>query len=478
MALTFNSTDLAFDNASALEIMDVYKFVDTFKYPIEKLYIDRFWISIQNNDWVVVDYTTLRWMGYDTIRDRDMKRDYLKLLERNFIACIDYEEVAKSDLRLGEHILTQAKTIIVRCRRFKESLMILQTQQSRTIRRYYTTLEEIMIDYMRYTKFVADHNNTLEKMKLMDAIEIYKTKADAQVQFDISAKLVDMQEYLYVLSSKRYYRSHMFKIGKTTNPKQRLVSYNTGTVFDEDQMFYLYKIPTFDCGSLEKLIHKALTNYHFRKEWYQIPQKRMLEIIKLVMAQQAALCNKINEQLSSTVDNTELIPIESFMQAGSSKNAIEDAPNNGLKCKHCFKVYKTRGPYAKHIKICNSVSGPKETIEQPYQCSDCKNTFTSQSIYNSHLDSGCKYIAPCPNCNFIFQNQIDATNHECDSECIETTPEKEEPQLTESSSSEEELPAAPVAELKKDGFKYRCSLCKHKFLSRTNGMKHIAKCEI
>lgn len=465
---TFNSKQLQLPNGieAELKLLDIYQFVNQFDYPIEKLYIDRFWNSIQNNDWIVVDYETLRWMGYSSTRDIDNKMKYKKLLEHNFDIYEEYDMVSKGDIRVCARGVTNKNTIIVRARQFKESLMILQTDQARTIRRYYTTLEEIMIDYMHYTKFVSDHNNTIDHNKLRYQFEEYKQATDdkiaelikavqqtGHIPFSMNTNKVEPNEYVYVLTSKRYYNNGMVKIGKTTNLRNRLGVYNTGAALGDDEMFYICAIQCFDCAGLEKILHKSLSAFHHSKEWFHVPHKVLFEVIKIVIQQQRHLCDVINTEMSKlsdikTIDYTkdQCLPISEFASISDAITSIAttlqiETEKPKLQCDKCDKEYKMKGPYERHVRNCTLVK--------------------------------------CTACNSIFQNQTDANTHECQDmrESIEATPEKEVPQITESVSSEEELPAAPVAELKKDGFKWRCSLCKKKFLSSTNGKKHIAKCE-
>ncbi|KAG7376507.1 hypothetical protein PHYPSEUDO_013289 [Phytophthora pseudosyringae] len=246
MALTYNSIDLAFDQQSPLELMDIYQFVKTFQYPIEQLYIDKFWNGINKNDWIVVDYDMLRWMGYESGCD-DIKKQYHKLLQDNkFIQSTDYGIVTNDELgrdlnvpldsnssevrkEPSEHIIdsgAQKDIIVVRARFFKESLMMLHTKRAETILKYYLLLEAIVMEFMRYAYAVKEHNSVLTIQSLQKQIETGK-----ELPFEISSNPIQCNEYVYVLTNKRYYREHMFKIGKSINPKNRLISYNTGSAF-------------------------------------------------------------------------------------------------------------------------------------------------------------------------------------------------------------------------------------------------------
>ncbi len=263
MTLVINSVDYA-PSEGPIAILDVREFIARFEYDIDKLYIDKFWDSISGSDkWITVDYETLRWMGYASSRDRDNRRKYMNILNNNFIEGKDFEDVSSNDIRVGAAEVAGKKVIIVHPSRFKESLMLLQTEQSKIIRQYYTTLETILIDYMRYTQYVHDYNSNIEKTKLIEENQKYKSIVDQNNLFDINTNPMKMTEYVYVLTSKRYYRQHMFKIGKSINLKQRLVSHNTTAATDEDTMIYTHAIPTFDCGALEKMMHCALSTAIF-----------------------------------------------------------------------------------------------------------------------------------------------------------------------------------------------------------------------
>jgi len=353
MSLTLNETTITFDVDKPHQLMDIYAFIDTFKYDIDRLYIDRFWNSINNNQWVVVNYDMLKWMGYTNERDRENRRAYLAVLNNNFIEGLDYEDVCNNDPRLCVVDHAQRKITIIRSRQFKESLMLLQTERSREIRRYYTFLEEILIDFMRYSQCIKDHNYSTKLSQLER-----KLAASVQLPFDIDQAPMVRNEYVYVLTNKHYYRQMLFKIGKSINPKSRLISYNTGAAMMDDEMFYIAKIATFDCSALEKLLHQALEKYHHRKEWFHIPHKHLFEIIKMISDQQIALCDKINYLTRNGFDDVEIMDIEVFDQ-------FKDKPLKMI-CPTCAKIYKMRKPFEKHVKICvaKPVEQPKPSTEQ------------------------------------------------------------------------------------------------------------------
>ncbi len=98
MALIYNNISYAFDATKPLELMDIHKFIETFQYPINKLYIDKFWNAISNDAWVMVDYDMLKRIGYASVRDRQNREKYLKLLSSRFEQLKDYEVLSEKEL--------------------------------------------------------------------------------------------------------------------------------------------------------------------------------------------------------------------------------------------------------------------------------------------------------------------------------------------------------------------------------------------
>lgn len=71
-------------------------------YKIDKLYVDRFWSSISDEQWILIGSDMLLWMGYRTDRARQAKELYVKLLSKHFTLEKDYKQLSASEL--GEKI--------------------------------------------------------------------------------------------------------------------------------------------------------------------------------------------------------------------------------------------------------------------------------------------------------------------------------------------------------------------------------------
>ncbi len=328
MSLIYNNISYAFDATKSLELMDIHKFIDTFQYPVDKLYIDKFWTVISNDAWVVVDYPMLKDIGYASERERRNKEKYLKLLSSRFERSKDYEVVSEEELHnrplegavfkddsinrdLEVAVLEKSRgpsggVVIVQGRVFKKSLMMLHTKPAERIRDYYLTLEEIMIDYLRYTQFVTTHNSQLA-IKALEA-----QVAQMQFTFNVDKSPVARNEFVYVLTNKINYARHMFKIGKSNDPKGRLVSYNTGSPIKDEDMFYIAKIPCCHAASLEKYFHVLLSKFHHNKEWFHIPQQDMKTIIDMANHDVSRWSDGLDKILQRGFENIDNIPLKQF----------------------------------------------------------------------------------------------------------------------------------------------------------------------
>ena len=504
IALTYNDHTKEYNSENQCEPLDVMSFIHTFKYNIDKLYIDKFWSSIDKNDWIVVDYEMLRWIGYVCVRDRDNKKQYLDLIRKMFVEGKDYDisssrlnierEVSlagqnndiqsreakgagqtefndKCDLKVTlaatptiaigdqDHDVVSSgvnldrdttvappNTIIVRAKAFKKSLMMIRTSKAEQIRDYFLTLEEIFIDYLKYSNLISEHNRSIEASKLNDSIQVYKSKIEqiesTQTELEtlrINEMPVEYNEYVYILTSKRYYNLNLFKIGKTQNLKGRLCSYNTGNVLDDDQNFYLCAIETSDSKSLEKQLHALLSNFHYHKEWYRISQIDLLGMVKFVSNQQDQLKAHVNQVIANQSRDKVAVDIEEFVKLSKPKidhdegyyeldgkffcstcdkdyktigrmenhleqGACRESKTGNYKCPKCSKAFAVKHYFDSHCKA--NACGPTPVLK----CTECEKQYTSQKCYDKHVAGGCHRFM-CGRCDKICVSQIDLQKH-------------------------------------------------------------------
>ncbi len=316
--VTFNKIPFDINSDKQMELMDIYEFVHTFKYNIDRLYIDKFWNGINDDTWIIVDKELLRWIGYNCANESQNKKLYCNILQNNNFELYKDFDIIHTPTDYDERVkcaINTKNTIIVNTRAFEMSLMMVRTRKAGDIRRYFQTLGRIMKDFMMFTRIVNEHNLRLENNQWKREALEYKHKTfDNQDIFDVETNPLVPKEYVYILTSKRYYRKCIFKIGKSIKPDKRLISHNTTAAIDEDTKFYTHVIPTLDCGALEKTLHALLVRYHHSKEWYKLPHAHLLDIVNAVIEQQNKLYNIVNTQLhNAEFDKIKMIPMQQFV---------------------------------------------------------------------------------------------------------------------------------------------------------------------
>jgi len=255
---------------------------------MDQIYIDKFWDSISDDKWVYVDNELLEWMGYETNDDpRKLKKWYMELLTNNFTEHDNYQHVTSSEIRtivnklnikLPENINSHNRTmhIVIDPDCFKESLMLMNTEKAKIIRRYYIQLEKIFKAYMKYCNDL--NKNELEKTK-QQLVKLEQSTSQFKLLFNKKNEH-KLNQFIYVATSHNYAKQCIFKIGMTKSVDKRILSYQTGRVND-DKFVYVCIAKCVDCRTLEAMIQSRLDQFRHEdsRELFQIHFEVLKSII-------------------------------------------------------------------------------------------------------------------------------------------------------------------------------------------------------
>ena len=289
------------------KLLTVKELLKEVNYEYNELYIDKFWDNIEEDKWIYIDNNTLNWIGYNCNQNKDNKYKFLIFLKEIFEDNKDYKfltstEFKKSYIDLkcdieNKEINSHNKTkhLIVSPDCFKQSLMLLKTKKSKEIRKYYVELEKIFKFYLQYQNkyqqnLLEDKDNELKEEK---------KKNNKYEKMIINQKILTLEEYIYIVSTRNYTKRNISKIGRTNNPSERIKSYNTGrTGYDKFEYIYIFK-----CNNskiLEKLIFSLLDNYQYiengkkMNEIYQIDIDYLIRIFKVLENNEINYISNIN----------------------------------------------------------------------------------------------------------------------------------------------------------------------------------------
>ena len=392
--------------STAQPILSIHDFMIKERIDIDKLYIDRFWSSIEDESMILIDETIIRWMGYEASEIRTAKQSIIRLLDRikdtvykhiNHKELMNNEElsvVAKSvkteyeeefkiaiNEKSNNHSLRTKKYLFVDSDTFKNICMHLGTNRGNQIRSMYITLEKLYKKYNKYSQVY--HSQLIENNK--KALEIerishettkleLKTKKDAledeknrtlfwkdRVENKIPLKA---KNYIYVVADPIHAKEGIYKIGYTDNPYSRLSNYNTRSADTEDRFTYLALYESIDARATEKLLFSLLNNFRLNgnKEFVKMPLDVLKHVCNDLLMTEKRIIQKINNFLETNEYNE-----DEHGSADISYNFVYDHEHSHIgkiKCKICDKLVGFCS-FKKHIEKCEKKKEEPEAEPEP-----------------------------------------------------------------------------------------------------------------
>ena len=280
--------------------LDIFEFANEIGEDMEKLYIDKFWNSIESDKWIYIDNDMLIWMGYNSAESKNNKQNYIKLLNENFSEVSDYKNINNKEfskyaqaylenIEFNNH--NKTKHLIVSPQCFKESLMLLKTDKSKIIRKYYLLLERLFKSYSKYQLQLKDKENAELKYKMTDlSLEVKEFKR------------FDFDEYIYLAISDAYAKNQLIKLGKSIQPKQRMKSFNT-MVLNKNKFYICFIVQVHNCSFVENLLFDIFKNHRdvSPSELLKIEFSKAVTIILDVISKYNQIINYGNQVLDNEI---------------------------------------------------------------------------------------------------------------------------------------------------------------------------------
>ena len=301
-------------------ILTVKELLNLVNYEFNELYIDKFWDNIENDKWIYIDNDMLKYIGYSDNNIRIGKQNFIKLLNDNFEENIDYKSLFTKDfsmylVRYIENnkldVGNKTKHLIVSPECFKQSLMMLRTDKSKEIRKYYTELEKIFKFYLQYQSKYQELKNIKELNETKQLLEEEKNKNTNLTNNAIDYNQLIKKEYLYIATNSRYASQNNFNIGKTNDLKQRLSQYNTSHNKREPYYYVFVSEPTYYAKSIEYIIKHILTKFKNSdtNELFVVHYTFLEKIVKNICENYNASIDYYNVCIQEEMNNMSNIPV-------------------------------------------------------------------------------------------------------------------------------------------------------------------------
>ena len=209
------------------------------------------------------------------------KSDLKKILVNNFEENFDYIIEKKKKKQLNSNGANIYEEILITPNCFKEICMISQSQNAKQVRKYFLAMEKLIKIY-----FINIKEEMYKKIGILENNQKPKVNISGGVIYILKALNTDVT---------------LYKLGKTSNLKDRLNTYNTGNANDIEPLFILQ---VNDIDSVESCVKQACKKYQYRKykEVYEID----VNVLKEVMSDCNEFVNKMAYKLQDKNEKKKL----------------------------------------------------------------------------------------------------------------------------------------------------------------------------
>lgn len=273
---------------------------------LDKIYVDKFYHSIKDNKWILVDNEVLKWCTCQSEKkEHKIKRRYLELIQKKFELEEDYKILSKKDFNCIDkgsiNIMfssdfskngNKTKYLIISPRCFEDSLFMLKTIRAAVIRKYYLDLKKYFMKYLENRR-----NMTISKLK--EEIEkLKKNQSNVVVTYVNGHKPLESNKFIYVMSNKRYMSHNLFKIGHTSYLEE-ITQKDKPEEPSDDKMLLLFSMKVFDCNIMEEFIFDKLEQFkHDNYGFFHINYYMLMDLMKGFERMETNNINNINSIFS------------------------------------------------------------------------------------------------------------------------------------------------------------------------------------
>jgi uncharacterized C2H2 Zn-finger protein len=514
-------------NNYILSVKEILKLVN---YEFNELYIDRFWSNITDDKWLYIDNEMLLWIGYSDIDLPSAKRTYSLILKENFEEIKDYKSLNSREFNIISkcvlahlenydfNLHNKTKHLLVSPDCFKQSLMLLKTNKSKEIRKYYTELEKIFKFYLQYQSKYQELKNLKINKELEETKINLENKENEFKRFIInqSNKVIKLEKDEYVYGSTNHLNalSNITKFGKSKNVNSRLCNFNINALDDNEFYHFLIK-KVYDSSTLESLIHSLLKPFNYKNELFQLHSTPLLKIVNKICYEYDKLTDLVNDYIENefqddlnlevkipkplTGEEIKNIKNDIYIENESDdeeketdinidRMAIEDNIHiyKGIKLYNCPRcnifTCKERNTMLNHISRstkCEENKNENINIEELikknnikfYPCEKCnKITFSTPAKLRRHQYSltPCTESFRCEPCNLDFRIEVDLNAHKNRINCLGNKNNEEE-----TKNKEVNIQNIPKVNIINGMEFYKCNLCELLFKSKQNLNSHL-----
>ena len=264
-----------------------------------------FWYALNvldDEEWFEVTDDIIERIGYKGTSSRTdhIRSNLIRFIKKQFVENIDYILANQNGGGKSKNVVHNKLTLKMKRDSFKMVLMKANTQYSDQIYRYLITFENHVKQYAIYQRECESHN-AKQKLAVLEA----KTAVPMiSPMLHNRIKTERTQRQIYVMTSKKYARMNVYKIGMSYNAKKRKCDFNASHVLNDDVFDLVHTVSCYDTDLCEKLIHSQLNDYRYKEarvggtEFVMCPIDTIIRVVDHI----ARMVNESNAMIEETTN--------------------------------------------------------------------------------------------------------------------------------------------------------------------------------
>ena len=352
-------------NKLSLSLCDFFEITD---FNPSQFFDSSFWCalnSLDDDEWFEVTDDVIEIIGYKGTETRidNIRSSLFRFIKNHFIENIDYMLILHS-CRIESSVDSHRKmTLKMKRDSFKMVLMKSNTQNSDQIYRYLIAFENQVKKYAMYQSECEMYKKNVEITQLKAQTQTSKTPPPLNKYQQNRLKSDRVQRYVYIATSKNNVKNDLYKIGLTDNPKSRKIGMNSTHVRNDDIIYFVHTVKSYDADILERLLHAQLHDYKYKErldnsanEWYMFPLEYIIQLVDYT-AQNFNNANTFLQNLMNKVNNNEVTCTDIIQHEIQLIDTTNNTTNTSIT--HASQMTQTP-PSPKNFNKCINMHGLDE----------------------------------------------------------------------------------------------------------------------
>ena len=366
------------------------EFFEITNFDPSQFFDSSFWCalnSLEDDEWFELSDDIIEIIGFKGTEKRidNIRSNLITFIRKHFVEYVDYEFSVLKHLSAksgsGGH---NKMTLKMKRDSFKMVLMKSNTQHSDQIYRYLIAFENHVKKYSIYqyecelykkNQQISKNNEEIMKkdeeiIKNNEQITQFKAQTlSSQTPPPLNKyqqnrlKSDRVQRYVYIATSKNNVKNDLYKIGLTDNPKSRKIGMNSTHVRNDDIIYFVHTVKSYDADILERLIHTQLHDYKYKErldnsanEWYMFPIEYIIQLVDYT-AQNFNNANTFLQNLTNKVNNNEVTCTDIIQHEIQLIDTTNNTTNTSIT--HASQMTQTP-PSPKNFNKCINMHGLDE----------------------------------------------------------------------------------------------------------------------